>query len=68
MGDRMAILKVKCSKCSAVVSTGVDMSYETFRSATLIKRTTECPKCGNKQVWTLDDVDKRASFEAPAPR
>lgn len=64
----MAILKVRCSKCRAVVPTGVDMSYETFRAATLIKRTTECPKCGNQQVWTLDDVDRTASFEATAPR
>jgi phage FluMu protein Com len=54
----VALLRIRCGKCNAQVSTGVDMSWDTFRAATLVQRTIECPKCANVQTWTVDDVDR----------
>jgi ribosomal protein S27E len=54
----MPMLKIRCQKCSAVISTGMDMSYEAFRSATLMEHVVECPACDHTQTWTVDDVDK----------
>lgn len=54
----MPILKVRCARCNAVISTGVEMSYEAFRNATFTQHTVECPNCENLQTWTLDDVDR----------
>ena len=41
-----------------MISTGMDMSYETFRSATLADHVIECPNCDHTQTWTVDEVDK----------
>lgn len=54
----MALLKIRCEKCGAVISTGMDMSYEAFRAATLMEHVVECPACDHVQTWTVDDVDK----------
>ena len=54
----MPMLSVRCSKCNAVIPTGVDMSYDTFRNATFVHRTVECPNCEHVQTWNLDDVDR----------
>jgi RNase P subunit RPR2 len=63
----MPLLKVRCSKCNAIISTGTEMSYETFRNATFIKRSVQCPQCGNTQSWTTDDVD-RSVFKETASK
>ena len=54
----MPMLTVRCKKCQAVVPTGTEMSYDTFRNATFTQRSARCPQCGNEQVWTPDDVDR----------
>jgi phage FluMu protein Com len=54
----MPMLTVRCAKCNAVIPTGTEMSYETFRAATFTQRTVECPNCEHIQTWTLDDVDR----------
>jgi ribosomal protein S27E len=54
----MPLLKIRCQKCGAVISTGMDMSYETYRSATLTDHVIECPNCDHTQAWTVDDIDK----------
>ena len=54
----MPMLKVRCARCNAMIPTGTDMSYETFRAATYVQRTVECPNCENIQTWTVDDVDR----------
>jgi phage FluMu protein Com len=54
----MPMLTVRCAKCNAVIPTGTEMSYETFRNATFTQRTVECPRCENVQTWTTDDVDR----------
>ena len=54
----MPLLKVRCSKCNAIISTGTEMTYETFRAATFTYRTVECPNCETVQTWTPDDVDR----------
>ena len=54
----MPMLKVRCGRCDAAISTGTDMSYETFRNATFQQRTVECPNCEHVQTWTSDDVDQ----------
>ncbi len=54
----MPILKIRCEKCGSVISTGMDISYETFRSATLTEHAIECPNCDHTQTWTVDEVDK----------
>ncbi len=54
----MAILRVRCAKCNAVIPTGTEMSYEAFRNATFTQHTVECPNCESVQTWTLDDVDR----------
>lgn len=54
----MPMLKVRCAKCNAVISTGAEMSYEAFRNATFTHHTVECPSCEHVQTWTLDDVDR----------
>ena len=41
-----------------MISTGLDMSYETLRSATLTEHVIECPNCDHTQTWTVDEVDK----------
>jgi endogenous inhibitor of DNA gyrase (YacG/DUF329 family) len=54
----MALLRVRCAKCAKLVSTGLDMSYETFQSATLMEHVLECPNCEQTITWTVDDVDR----------
>ena len=54
----MPMLTIMCGKCNAVIHTGVEMSYEAFRSATFTTRTAECPNCESVRTWTLDDVDR----------
>ena len=39
----MPMLTVRCGKCNGVIPTGVEMSYDTFRNATFVHRTVECP-------------------------
>ena len=63
----MAMLKIRCEKCKALIATGFDMSYEAFRSATLTQHSTECPNCEHLQTWTFDDVD-RSSIPQPASK
>ena len=53
----MPMLKVRCAKCTAVIPTGSEMSYEAFRNATFQTHTVRCPQCGAMQKWTPDDVD-----------
>jgi endogenous inhibitor of DNA gyrase (YacG/DUF329 family) len=54
----MPMLKVRCAKCNTPISTGTEMSYDTFRSSTFQQRTVECPNCEHVQTWTQDDVDR----------
>lgn len=54
----MPLLRVRCAKCSRLVSTGFDVDYDTFQALTDTERTVECPDCENTQSWTLDDVDR----------
>ena len=54
----MPMLKVRCARCNAMIPTGVEMSWDTFRNATYVQRTVECPKCESLQTWTVDDVDR----------
>ena len=54
----MPILKIRCARCHAEISTGVEMSWDTFRNATYVQRAVECPKCESLQTWTVDDVDR----------
>jgi len=63
----MAMLKIRCEKCKALIATGFDISYETFRAATLTQHSTECPNCEHLQTWTFDDVD-RSSIPSPEGR
>ena len=58
------MLSVRCAKCKAVIPTGVEMSYDAFRNATLTTHTVRCPSCGNHQRWTIDDVDRSVFPEA----
>jgi DNA-directed RNA polymerase subunit RPC12/RpoP len=54
----MAMLRVRCTKCSRLIPTDYDVDYETFKSLTDTERTLECPHCEETQVWNLDDVDR----------
>jgi phage FluMu protein Com len=54
----MPMLRVRCAKCNALIATGTEMSYETFRHSTFQTRTIECPNCEHVQTWTQDDVDR----------
>ena len=63
----MPMLKVRCAKCRSVISTGIEMTYEAFREATLMTRTSECPNCKHLQKWTLDDVDRSVFPSAKRP-
>lgn len=60
----MAMLRVRCAKCSEWIATGFDLSYEAFRAATLTTHTAECPACEHVQTWTFDDVDRSVFPEA----
>jgi RNase P subunit RPR2 len=60
----MPMLSVRCAKCKTVIPTGVDMSYDTFRNATLTTHNIRCPSCGHQQRWTIDDVDRSVFPEA----
>jgi hypothetical protein len=66
--ERMAMLKIRCEKCKALIATGFDMSYEAFRSATLTQHSTECPNCEHLQTWTFDDVDRSSVPTPNTPR
>ena len=63
----MPMLTVRCSKCKAVIPTGTEMTYDTYRNATFIQNTARCPKCRNLQTWTMDDVDKSVFPEWKKP-
>lgn len=63
----MPVLRVRCQKCNKLVSTGMDMSYETYQSATLMEHVLECPNCEQTVTWTIDDVD-RSVFNTPGRR
>ena len=54
----MPLLRVRCTKCSRLISTGFDVDYDTFQALTDTERTVECPHCSLAQTWTLDDVDR----------
>ena len=54
----MPMLRVPCARCNALIPTGTEMSYDTFRNSTYTQRTVECPNCENVQTWTQDDVDR----------
>lgn len=54
----MPLLRVRCTKCSRLISTGFDVDYDTFQALTDSQRTVECPHCQVTQIWTLDDVDR----------
>jgi phage FluMu protein Com len=60
----MPMLKVRCGRCDAVIPTGTEMSYETFRNATFQQLSVECPNCEHVQTWTSDDVDQSVFKEA----
>jgi hypothetical protein len=62
----MAMLRVRCQRCSDWIATGTRMDLETFRVSTNMTRVAQCPKCDNTQSWTLDDVD-RSVFGEPQP-
>ena len=40
----MAMLRVRCTKCSKLIPTDYDVDYETFKSLTDTERTLECPQ------------------------
>ena len=50
----MPLLRVRCTKCSRLISTGFDVDYDTFQALTDTERTVECPHCQLTQLWTLD--------------
>ncbi len=59
----MPMLRVHCAKCKKLISTDLDVDYETFKNLTYTERTLECPYCEETQIWNLDDVD-RSVFKA----
>jgi len=59
----MPMLSVRCVKCKKMIPTGMEMTLEAFKSATVTTLTVECPNCENLQAWNLDDVD-RSVFNA----
>ena len=59
----MPMLKVRCARCNTLISTGTEMSYDTFQHATFQQRTVECPNCENLQTWTHHDVDRTVFFQ-----
>lgn len=54
----MPMLSVRCQACNKMISTGIDVDHETYRSMTFTERTIECMNCESIQVWNLDDVDR----------
>ncbi len=54
----MPLLKVPCTKCGFLIPTGMEMSYEDFKSVTYMTRTIKCTQCGQERKWTMDDVDR----------
>lgn len=54
----MAILRVRCTKCSRPVETGYDVDFDTFLALTETERSLECLHCEETQTWKLDDVDR----------
>jgi len=54
----MPMLSVQCVKCKKMIPTGMEMTREAFKSATVTTLTVECPNCENLQTWNLDDVDR----------
>ena len=52
------MLKIRCVLCKQLVSTGLDVDYETFKDLTYTDRVLECPRCEKVQTWNLDDVDR----------
>jgi len=61
----MAVLKVRCTKCGFLIPTGMDMSYEEFKSVTYMTHIIKCPQCGQERKWTVDDVERSVFGKMP---
>lgn len=62
----MPMLKVRCVNCAKMMPTGLDLTSEEFKELTYSARQVQCRECGERQTWTMDDVDLSVFGKLPA--